>query len=275
MLKFINLILEPINKNCVAYEMPDSKTHRKLTSFLLNFILRYVRWVPHNLNEEAFKVLDLLLYTVRFSLKYAHIQAVTLALLDKYTMRSKIHKETMSAFINLLLDHDNYAEMGEFPISRESYIGCFIDVIISDLSFVNRLPQNIHQENIDFLEKVDLLNTLISDMDEQHTVLFSSIIRNSSLHDFLCTMTQSGFASVSLKALQIVQNFTKYYIQCSIGKDTENDNEIQQSAEDEQEGYDIQTLSHTRLFLIQLIVKVTFISIDVFGNKNAYVEFST
>ena len=37
MLKFINLILEPINKNCVAYELSDSKAHRKLTSFLLMF----------------------------------------------------------------------------------------------------------------------------------------------------------------------------------------------------------------------------------------------
>ena len=122
MLKFIILILGPINKNCNSYAIPVSKPHKRLTSFLLSFILRLVKWVPHNLNEEAFKVMDLLMYTVRYSLKYVHIKAVTLALLDKYTMRSKIHKETMTAFISLLLDHDNYARIDEYTGPQDHYI---------------------------------------------------------------------------------------------------------------------------------------------------------
>jgi hypothetical protein len=89
-------------------------------------------------------------------------------------------------------------------------------------------------------------------------------------------MMQSGVASVSLKALEIVQNLTKYFIQCYISKYNENENEIQQSAEDEQADYKIISMSHTRLFLIQTIVKITFLSMEVYGNStNAYIEFST
>lgn len=74
MLKFINLIIRPIKKNTMMYEPPlSNKMYKKFVKFLLSFILSFSRWVPHNLNEEAFKVLDSLLYTVRFSLKYVHI----------------------------------------------------------------------------------------------------------------------------------------------------------------------------------------------------------
>ena len=121
MLKFINIILGPINRNKFIYEYPVPKIYKKLTSFLLSFILRFVKWVPHNLNEEAFKVLDSILHIVRFNLKYKHIEAITLALLDKYTMRSKIHKKTMKTFISLLIDQDRYEEINGYE-SRQNYI---------------------------------------------------------------------------------------------------------------------------------------------------------
>lgn len=88
-------------------------------------------------------------------------------------------------------------------------------------------------------------------------------------------MVQSGVTSICLKSLEIVQNFTKYYMQWCIGKYPEIENEIQQSAEDEQADYDIQILSKTRLYLIQLITKITSNSIETYGNANAYIEFST
>jgi hypothetical protein len=270
------MILKPINQSASRYVNANSKAHKKLTNFLLSFILTYVWWVPHNLNEEAFKVLDSLLYSVRFSLKYTHIKAVTLALLDKYTMRSKIHRETMGKFINLLLDQDNFTEINEYKVEKENYIKWFVTVIISESNCIQNFTQDANQEKVDFLEKVNLLNMMINDMDDQHLILFDSIMRNTQLQDFLCIMMQSGVASVSLKALDILQNFTKYFIQCYISKYNENENEIQQSAEDEQSDYEIITMNHTRLFLIQLIVKITFLSIEVYGNsKNAYIEFST
>jgi hypothetical protein len=180
MLKFINIILKPINQT-VSYDYANSKAHKRLSNFLLTF----VRWVPHNLNEEAFKVLDSLLYSVRFSLKYVHIKAVTFALLDKYTMRSKIHKETMGKFINLLLDQDNFAELNGYRIQKESYTQLFVSVIISESNCIQNFTQDANQEKVDFLEKVNLLNMMINDMDDQHLTLYDSIIRNTDLQDFL------------------------------------------------------------------------------------------
>lgn len=92
---------------------------------MLSFILRFVKWVPHNLNEEAFKVLESILHIVRFNLKYKHIEAITLALLDKYTMRSKIHKETMKTFISLLIDQDSFEEISEYE-TKQNYIDWFM-----------------------------------------------------------------------------------------------------------------------------------------------------
>ncbi|CAI2383303.1 unnamed protein product [Moneuplotes crassus] len=273
MLKFINLIINPINSNLPSYYDRPSKMQSKLNAFLLSFLVNFVRWVPHNLNEEAFKVLETLLVTLRFSLRYEHIEAVTLALLDKYTMRSKIHKEIMSFFISLLLEQDSGDEANDFQPERQSYTQAFVKIIISGHDSLLSLPQEHGKDNVDFLEKVGLINSLINDMDDRHIGLFDSIVRNKALQNFLCLMVHSGVTSICLKALEIVQNFTQYYVQVCVTK--YNEPEVQQSADDEQADFEIVTLSHTRLFLAQMIVKICFLSAEKYQNTNAYIEFST
>ena len=275
MLKFINLILKPIKKHSTSNNYPYHKMHKKLIKFLLSFILRFSKWIPHNLNEEAFKVLDSLLYTVRFSLKYVHIKTVTLALLDKYTMRSKIHKETMATFINLLLDQENYIESDEFSMRKDNYIDYFLKVIIDEPNSIHHIMKELHQESVDFLEKVNLINLMIKSMDNQQLEIFDSIVRNKQLIVFLCQMIQTGVTSICLKAIEIIQNFIKYYIQSRLKRESENEHEIQQSAEDEQTDYEMQNISHTRLYLIKLIINTWFASIDTYSNTNAYIEFGT
>lgn len=125
MLKFINIILAPITRNEILYQFPTPSCYSKLTEFLLNFTLRYVNWLPHNLNEEAFKVLDSVLNIIRYNMRYEHIEAIALALLDKYTMRSKIHKETVKKFIEIILDQDGFEEIGEFE-AKQSYVDFFV-----------------------------------------------------------------------------------------------------------------------------------------------------
>lgn len=50
-------------------------------------------------------------------------------------------------------------------------------------------------------------------MDDQHIVIFDNMIKNPKLYDFLATMAKSKKSSIVLKCLEIVENFTKYYIQ--------------------------------------------------------------
>ena len=112
-------------------------------------------------------------------------------------------------------------------------------------------------------------------MGDHHVGLFDRMIESFQLHDFLSNMVRSTNTSISLKGLEIVENFTKYYVQCWISKFTENENEAQQSAEDEQPEIDVLTIGPTRIRLIRLLANVTSISIETHGNTNAYIEFST
>ena len=130
-------------------------------------------------------------------------------------------------------------------------------------------------EKVDFLERINLFNKMISDMGGHHIGLFDKMIENLQLHDFLSNMIRSTNTSISLKGLEIVENFTKYYVQCCISKFTENENEAQQSAEDEQPEIDVLTIGSTRICLIRLLANVISISIETHGNTNAYIEFST
>lgn len=53
------------------------------------------------------------------------------------------------------------------------------------------------------------------------------------------------------------------------------ENEVQQSAEDEQADFGLMAIGQTRMYLIKLLINVTKISTDVHSNSNAYIEFST
>lgn len=105
-------------------------------------------------------------------------------------MRSKIHKETMTKFINLLLDQDNYIAVDEFAVSKDTYVDYFIKVIINEAHSIQNLSSEVNQDQIDFLEKVNLLNLMIHSMDDQHLLLFDSVVRNTQLHQFLYQMIQ-------------------------------------------------------------------------------------
>ena len=76
----------------------------KLQGFFLELLENFVASLSYTLYEEAFPVFDKLLYLVGESITELAIKKCIVALVDKYTLKSKSHKASTAAFMKTLMD---------------------------------------------------------------------------------------------------------------------------------------------------------------------------
>ena len=67
------------------------------------FVISFAACIPHNLHDEVFKIMEILLEIHYDYLNQDHIMHVLNALIDKYTMRSQAHKRLCTFFIDTVL----------------------------------------------------------------------------------------------------------------------------------------------------------------------------
>jgi len=70
----------------------------------LDLLENFVVSVSYSLYEEAFTVFDKLLYLTGEAISEQVIKKCIVALVDKYTLKSKSHKASMTAFMKTLMD---------------------------------------------------------------------------------------------------------------------------------------------------------------------------
>ena len=92
----------PMLKAVITILNSDIKLDKRgdLQEFLNGFLLVFARNViPHSLYDEVFVVFERMLQLSRDFLSPAHIEAAICALIDKYTMRSKMYKLLTKTFL--------------------------------------------------------------------------------------------------------------------------------------------------------------------------------
>ena len=75
-----------------------------MQTFFLELLEHFVTSLAYSLYEESFAVFDKLLYLTGESISEPVIKKCIVALVDKYTMKSKSHKASMNAFMKTLMD---------------------------------------------------------------------------------------------------------------------------------------------------------------------------
>ena len=68
--------------------------------FFLELLGNFVQFMSYSLYEEVFSVFDKLLYLTNDTLTEAVLKKCIVALVDKYTLKSKAHKNSMNNFMN-------------------------------------------------------------------------------------------------------------------------------------------------------------------------------
>lgn len=76
----------------------------KLQGFFLELLENFVTSLSYSLYEEAFSVFDKLLYLTGDAITEVTIKKCIVALVDKYTLKSKSHKASMATFMKSLMD---------------------------------------------------------------------------------------------------------------------------------------------------------------------------
>ena len=72
--------------------------------FFLELLSNFVSYLSYSVYEEVFPVFDKLLYLSSDVLTEHVIKKCTVGLVDKYTLKSKAHKNSVSNFMKIIMD---------------------------------------------------------------------------------------------------------------------------------------------------------------------------
>ena len=97
MLNFLIFILSDIKKKNI-------KRDKILRQFFLDFLLVICDCIPHNLHDEVFHISTIILELCFKHLQKVHFTKIINCLTDKYTMRSKAHKDLLKYFLKNSLE---------------------------------------------------------------------------------------------------------------------------------------------------------------------------
>lgn len=284
MLKFLEIVLTDIQifaherktKMQQQAQVQQSSDPLKLQSFFLEMLENFVGSLAYSLYEEAFAVFDKLLYLAGDAVNETAIKKCIVALVDKYTLKSKSHKTSMTAFMKMLMDvklgrnnhtspnisrtHARQSSPGspEFDelinendlsggvVSQQpgSYFEimaefCFFENVdtnyklaskngmvraIDDYSNHNMLdlrqldmrgPMDMHELYID---KLQFFIDSLALMTEAHIGMFTYLITNHNFKNKLLMILEHGETNVRMKAHEILEALTSYFVQCCPSK---------------------------------------------------------
>jgi hypothetical protein len=98
MLKFLEIVLRDIKNGNYCAVNPD------LQYFFLDMLNNFVSYISYSLYEEVFSVFDKLLNMCQDVMNEQVLTKCITSLVDKYTMKSKSHKNSITVFMKGLME---------------------------------------------------------------------------------------------------------------------------------------------------------------------------
>ena len=80
---------------------------QQMQVFFLDFFDNFLTNMSYSLYEEIFSVFDKLLFLTTDVINERVIKKCIITLVDKYTVKSKAHKSSMTSFMKILMDVKN------------------------------------------------------------------------------------------------------------------------------------------------------------------------
>jgi hypothetical protein len=98
MLKFLDIVLKDIKAENFCSSNPE------LQYFFLDMLNNFVSYISYCLYEEVFSVFDKLISMCSDVINEKVLTKCIVALVDKYTMKSKAHKSSLALFMKSLME---------------------------------------------------------------------------------------------------------------------------------------------------------------------------
>ena len=300
-----------------------------MQAFFLELLENFVTSLAYSLYEEAFTVFDKLLYLAGEAISQTAIKKCIIALVDKYTLKSKSHKASTSAFMKTLMDvkvrrnqspnisrhHNRLSNPGspeieelinENELSGHAQAGsyfevmaefCFFENVDTNYKLVSRegavrviddkhdhnvlgLPQLDFRGPMDahelFVDKLQFFIDSLALMTEAHIGMFTYLITNHNFKNMLLQLLEHGETNVRMKAHEILEALTSYFVQCCPSKTVYefpqgSSREMNQVPEAGKK-MEAEFIAHERLYISQIVIQVAKKSLQ--QQHDCYLQFN-
>jgi hypothetical protein len=105
MIKFLDLVLNDMVRHYQKSQRAQAPID--IQHFFAELLSNFVQYIPYSLYEEIFIVFEKILSLCPDVLTERKLQKCIIAMVDKYTVRSKQHKSTVQNFMKFILNPNN------------------------------------------------------------------------------------------------------------------------------------------------------------------------
>ena len=238
MLKFLDIVLKDLKLAGYCASNPD------LQYFFLDMLNNFVGYISYCLYEEVFSVFDKLLTLCSDVVNEKVLTKCIVALVDKYTIKSKAHKSTLQAFVKSLMEvkvrtHGKEAQSSHRTINNtdddldDDQISVhsknnYFEILCEFCFFGNKDPlpatelelkkmRNDFKSPIDlhdlYIDKLQFFSDSLAQLTEIHVNLFTSLITHPQFKPTLMGLLSKGETSLRLKCHELLELISNYYVQ--------------------------------------------------------------
>lgn len=232
----------------------------------------FSNYISYSLYEEVFLVFDKLLTLTGNMLSELILKKCIVALVDKYTLKNKAHKGSLTAFMVALFDlkvkkHSLDTQVDEMvdPEGMLQQKTCYFELMCDFCFFDNvdhmfsrktssgselaqvqfRSSNDLHEINVD---KLQFFIDSLALMNDYHIGLFTNLITHPNFKQLLLQLLDHKETQVRLKSHEILESLTAYFVQYCPSK-TVYEFSNDKSAPKPNQVMDAEFISHERLYI--------------------------
>lgn len=264
----------------------------------------FVPYLSYCLYDNAFAVFDKLLSMCADVINDKVVTKCITALVDKYTMKTKPQKNSLTMFMKCLMEvkvrnhhkkapnnnnnnHQETDDLEEEELSIHSKNNYFD--ILCDFCFfnnedvdLNKKPNNEFRNAIDqhdmYIDKLQFFIDCLGMLNELHVNMFTGLIAHPKFKSTLMGLLNKGETSLRLKCHEILEIITNYYSQYCTSKTvyelaipTQNDKDTKRKTQNEV--MEVEFINHERLYVSQIVVQCVRASLE--QKNDSYLQFNS
>lgn len=227
MLRFLEMVLRDIKAGGFCQQQAD------LQYFFLEMLANFAPALSYCLFDEAFIVFDKLLAMCSDVINEKVLTRCILALVDKYTMKSKSQKISQTAFMKMLMevkvrpakpgqprsnnnatdsdgDHDQVAVTSKNNYFEIMCSFCFFNNTedAKSISDPFRSPADAHDL---FIDKLQFFIDSLAMLTDMHQTLFTWMIMHPRFKQCVLALLSKGELALRLKCHELLEVVTNYF----------------------------------------------------------------
>jgi len=204
----------------------------ELQMFFAQILNNFADYISYSLYEEVFSVFDKLLSLTSDVMSEVILKKCIVALVDKYTLKNKAHKASLTAFMKSLFDLKIRRQERDFEEQVDAELlnqkTCYFE-LMCEFCFFSNVANAFRPENPSFelnqvafrstndiyeicVDKLQFFIDSLSLLNDYHINLFTNLITHLNFKALLLTLLDHHETLLRLKSHEILESLTAYFV---------------------------------------------------------------